>query len=95
MILPSKSERLHRFKSILTHILSSKYDADKETPPKSPLGDSSQAILDLHSAPESLIAQTGKKRFIFRKWPRNPDGPIIRETPTGKQASNGLQLWGA
>jgi hypothetical protein len=57
--------------------------------------DSDGEILDLHTSPASPFAKAGKKRYIFREWPRNPEGPFIRETPKGKQASNGLQLWGA
>lgn len=96
VILCNRSKHLYRFTySLLIYNISRKQDENEETPPNSSLDDSNQAILDLHSAPESHLAQTDKKRFIFREWPRNPDGPIICETPTGKQASNGLQLWGA
>jgi hypothetical protein len=75
-------------------------DAEKDTSPVTSnscagLGDSKRPTLDLHKAPPALAAQTGKTRFVFRKWPRNPEGPVIRETPRGKEASNGLQLWGA
>jgi hypothetical protein len=81
-----------------TDILSRKPDVEKETPPvtqSSNPSDSKGAILNLHKPPASLIAKAGKTRFVFREWPRNPEGPIIRETPKGKEASNGLQLWGA
>jgi hypothetical protein len=60
----------------------------------SDLEDSESVILDLHKAPASLVTN-GKTRFIFREWPRNPEGPIVRATPRGKEASNGLPLWGA
>ena len=57
-------------------------------------GDSKRPVLDLHKAPAGLTSERGRTRFVFREWPRNPKGPVIRETPKGKEASNGLQLWG-
>ncbi|KAG2054195.1 hypothetical protein BDR06DRAFT_847148, partial [Suillus hirtellus] len=37
-----------------------------------------------------------KKRMIFRVWPRNPNGQAIKPSPLrGKEAGNGLDLWGA
>jgi len=39
---------------------------------------------------------TGKNRFVFRHWPRDPDGkPILPSDIHGKEAGNGLDLWGA
>lgn len=36
------------------------------------------------------------KRFIFRHWPRDPNGkPILPSDIHGKEAANGLNLWGA
>lgn len=38
----------------------------------------------------------GKNRFIFRHWPRDPKGkPILPSDIHGKEAGNGLNLWGA
>ncbi|KAI0064461.1 hypothetical protein BV25DRAFT_1774966, partial [Artomyces pyxidatus] len=37
----------------------------------------------------------GRRRIILRHWPRDPKGPPIKATPEGKQAGNGLELWGA
>ncbi|KAH0832366.1 hypothetical protein J3R83DRAFT_13395 [Lanmaoa asiatica] len=35
-------------------------------------------------------------RFIFRHWPRDPNGKPMLPSPTrGKEAGNGLDLWGA
>ena len=37
-----------------------------------------------------------KNRFIFRQWPRDPNGkPILPSDIHGKEAENGLNLWGA
>lgn len=36
-----------------------------------------------------------RKRFVFRSWPRNPEGVILKTSPPGKQAGNGWPLWGA
>ncbi|KAI0064498.1 hypothetical protein BV25DRAFT_1852313 [Artomyces pyxidatus] len=40
-------------------------------------------------------ALQGHKRVVLRQWPRSPSGPFIKDTPPGKQAGNGLPLWGA
>jgi hypothetical protein len=98
-----RSKHIHRFCISLelnaqSRKLDSEKDAKKDGSPvtsNSRAGDSKRPVLDLHKAPAGLAAQTGKTRFVFRKWPRNPEGPVIRETPRGKEASNGLQLWGA
>ncbi|KZP19816.1 hypothetical protein FIBSPDRAFT_743237, partial [Athelia psychrophila] len=49
-------------------------------------------VLDLHRPPAHLGA---KRRFVFCSWPRNPDGPTVRESPKAKAAGNGLPIWGA
>ncbi|KAG1822424.1 uncharacterized protein BJ212DRAFT_1213897, partial [Suillus subaureus] len=37
-----------------------------------------------------------KNRIIFRHWPRDPKGQVIKPSPLrGKEAGNGLDLWGA
>jgi hypothetical protein len=48
---------------------------------------------------EILKAKTGRKRVVFRSWPRDP---LAKEkyikpenTLPGKTTSNGMQLWGA
>ena len=53
--------------------------------------------LDLHKLPKSIQAQhEGKSRLIFRVWPRAPNGEVIKPSPLrGKEAGNGLDLWGA
>ena len=46
--------------------------------------------------PPSLESQEGNKRFIFRRWPRDPNGKVIVPSDIhGKEAGNGLNLWGA
>lgn len=45
-----------------------------------------------------LDAPTTKHRFIFQEWPRDPKGEcIMQDGPErqGKQASNGIDIWGA
>ncbi|KIK40554.1 hypothetical protein CY34DRAFT_87100 [Suillus luteus UH-Slu-Lm8-n1] len=38
----------------------------------------------------------GKTRILFRVWPRDPKGDIIKPSPLrGKEAGNGIDLWGA
>ncbi|KZV64646.1 hypothetical protein PENSPDRAFT_757114 [Peniophora sp. CONT] len=57
----------------------------------------SKAIpLDLHVAPGDLGQQRGRNRFIFRVWPRAPDGEAIRDDyqERGKMTSNECQIWG-
>ncbi|KAF8835880.1 hypothetical protein BDN67DRAFT_974824 [Paxillus ammoniavirescens] len=56
--------------------------------------------LDLHSVPPYVKKMMGypknKNRFIFRRWPRDPNGkPILPSDIHGKEAGNGLDLWGA
>ncbi|KIJ15025.1 hypothetical protein PAXINDRAFT_59472, partial [Paxillus involutus ATCC 200175] len=38
-----------------------------------------------------------KKRFIFHRWPRDPNGKKINsfDIVPGKEVGNGLELWGA
>ncbi|KAI9566196.1 hypothetical protein HD554DRAFT_2118247 [Boletus coccyginus] len=65
-------------------------DATKPCPP----------LLDLHSVPPSMKTllnyPASKNRFVFRHWPRDPNGkPILRSDIHGKEAGNGLDLWGA
>ncbi|KZV77143.1 hypothetical protein PENSPDRAFT_597002 [Peniophora sp. CONT] len=56
----------------------------------------SEIPLDLHSPPPGHSYDPGKTRFIFRQWPRAPDGQVIRkEHPEyGKRTSNGYPIWG-
>ncbi|KAG7089897.1 hypothetical protein E1B28_011531 [Marasmius oreades] len=35
------------------------------------------------------------RRRIFRFWPRDPDGPVLRYSSEGKRAPNGTHLWGS
>ncbi|KAI0064465.1 hypothetical protein BV25DRAFT_1836826 [Artomyces pyxidatus] len=42
-----------------------------------------------------LRASHERARFVFRIWPRDPKGPVIIATPRGKEAGNGLPLWGS
>lgn len=52
--------------------------------------------LDLHQAPGHLRGTGEKRRFIFRRRARNPNGPILIGTlPAGKTAGSGLPIWGA
>ena len=37
----------------------------------------------------------GRRRAIVREWPRDPKGPTITTLPAGKEAANGMPLWGA
>ncbi|KAG1767102.1 hypothetical protein EDD22DRAFT_773523 [Suillus occidentalis] len=38
----------------------------------------------------------GKTRILFRVWPRDPKGDIIKPSPLrGKEAGNGIDLWSA
>ncbi|KAJ7461027.1 hypothetical protein B0H11DRAFT_2057856 [Mycena galericulata] len=56
--------------------------------------------LDLHRPPQWVLDDHSKKdekRFIFRHWPRDPNGPGImydRDVP-GKTTPNGIRYWGA
>jgi hypothetical protein len=54
-------------------------------------------MLDPHKLPEHIKAQyEDKSRVIFRIWPRDPNGKPIKPSPLrGKEAGNGLDLWGA
>ncbi|KAF8835879.1 hypothetical protein BDN67DRAFT_974822 [Paxillus ammoniavirescens] len=60
------------------------------------------AVLDLHSVPPFAKPvpkhyPKDKKRFVFRRWPRDPNGKELnsfRFAP-GKEAGNGIELWGA
>ncbi|KAF8552017.1 hypothetical protein OG21DRAFT_1466374 [Imleria badia] len=57
-------------------------------------------LLDLHSIPPSMKSVVqypkGRNRFIFRHWPRDPNGkPIVPSDIHGKEAGNDLNLWGA
>ncbi|EIW86206.1 hypothetical protein CONPUDRAFT_46529, partial [Coniophora puteana RWD-64-598 SS2] len=37
-----------------------------------------------------------RNRVIFRYWPRDPNGQVIKPSPLrGKEAPNGMNLWGA
>ncbi|KAG6379393.1 hypothetical protein JVT61DRAFT_11858 [Boletus reticuloceps] len=58
------------------------------------------SLLDLHSVPPSIKSlmnyPKAKNRFTFRHWPRDPNGkPIVPSDIHGKEAGNGLNLWGA
>jgi hypothetical protein len=61
-------------------------------------------MIDPHRLPSSVEAQCkdersvgyGKNRIVFRAWPRDPNGKTIMPSPLrGKEAGNGLDLWGA
>jgi len=49
------------------------------------------------AALDALSGDPFHKRVIFRGWPRSPTGKFILSTNSlpGKEAPNGLQLWGA
>ncbi|KAG2030186.1 hypothetical protein BDR03DRAFT_906199 [Suillus americanus] len=61
--------------------------------------------IDPHKLPKSIQEQAdsdthcvgyGKNRIIFRVWPRDPEGQPIKPSPLrGKEAGNGMDLWGA
>lgn len=61
-------------------------------------------IINLHSVPSSIKAIMTRKyplaksrtRFVFRQWPRDPNGKLIKVPNDihGKEAGNGLKLWG-
>ncbi|KAG2338241.1 hypothetical protein BDR05DRAFT_940720, partial [Suillus weaverae] len=63
------------------------------------------STINPHKLPKSVQEQTdndkhcvgyGKNRIIFRVWPRDPKGQAIKPSPLrGKEAGNGLDLWGA
>ncbi|KZP19808.1 hypothetical protein FIBSPDRAFT_790201 [Athelia psychrophila] len=56
------------------------------------------SVLDVHCAPAHLRGGSNKRRFIFRWWPRNPDGSslsLVGPSPAGKMAGNWLPIWGA
>ncbi|KAG1761059.1 hypothetical protein EDD22DRAFT_780316 [Suillus occidentalis] len=63
------------------------------------------SAIDPHKLPKSVQDQCdndthcvgyGKNRIIFRHWPRDPKGQAIKPSPLrGKEAGNGLDLWGA
>lgn len=60
--------------------------------------------IDPHKLPKIVQEQVddkncvghGKNRIVFRFWPRDPKGDIIKPSPLrGKEAGNGIDLWGA
>ncbi|KAJ7273170.1 hypothetical protein C8J57DRAFT_1317000 [Mycena rebaudengoi] len=55
--------------------------------------------LNLHKPPQWLLDELpegkAETRFIFRHWPRDPNGKGIEGCPRGKEAPNGLPFWGA
>ncbi|KAG2367557.1 hypothetical protein BDR07DRAFT_1457812 [Suillus spraguei] len=61
--------------------------------------------LDPHKLPKIIQQQVdndkhcvgyGKNRIVFRVWPRDPKGDTIAASSLrGKEASNGIDLWGA
>ncbi|KAG2749435.1 hypothetical protein P692DRAFT_20953361 [Suillus brevipes Sb2] len=63
------------------------------------------SAINPHKLPKSVQDQCdndercvgyGKNRIIFRVWPRDPKGQAIKPSPLrGKEAGNGLDLWGA
>jgi hypothetical protein len=63
------------------------------------------STINPHKLPKSVQDQCdndkpcvgyGKNRIIFRVWPRDPKGQAIKPSPLrGKEAGNGLDLWGA
>ncbi|KZV77142.1 hypothetical protein PENSPDRAFT_621469 [Peniophora sp. CONT] len=53
--------------------------------------------LDLHAAPPGIKnVKPGHTRFVFSEWPRDPNGPFMREEHPeyGKRTSNGCVMWG-
>ncbi|KAL0576162.1 hypothetical protein V5O48_005803 [Marasmius crinis-equi] len=58
-----------------------------------------ESILDQSYAgdPESSKKSTFDKgrRRIFRAWPRDPDGPVMKYSSEGKRAPNATHLWGS
>ncbi|VDC02512.1 unnamed protein product [Peniophora sp. CBMAI 1063] len=58
--------------------------------------ESFEVPLDLHAPPPWLDRLPGNDRYIFRQWPRAPDGKVIpKEHPEfGKRTSNGWYIWG-
>ncbi|KAJ7273171.1 hypothetical protein C8J57DRAFT_267752 [Mycena rebaudengoi] len=52
--------------------------------------------LNPHMPPQWLLDSRPEARFIFRRWPRDPNGPWIttKKLPQGKETPNGLP-WGA
>ncbi|KAG6335968.1 hypothetical protein ID866_3121 [Astraeus odoratus] len=76
------------------------------SPPKQPgdplmhfdTGCSITSSTDLHQLPPQAAKQYGgKRRVVFRAWPRDPNGkPIIPDARVrGKEAPNGILNWGA
>ncbi|KAG1739589.1 hypothetical protein EDB19DRAFT_1635754 [Suillus lakei] len=63
------------------------------------------SAINPHKLPKSVQEQCdndihcvgySKNRIIFRVWPRDPKGLAIKPSPLrGKEAANGLDLWGA
>ncbi|KAH7928357.1 hypothetical protein BV22DRAFT_1030839 [Leucogyrophana mollusca] len=56
--------------------------------------------IDFHQLPPQILddlraSGDDRTRKVFRAWPRDPKGKIIVPSPLrGKEASNGLNLWG-
>ncbi|KAJ6606480.1 hypothetical protein DFH09DRAFT_1353592 [Mycena vulgaris] len=89
---------------------SSKSDASaaREATPESQPADSEPEVeekkgnelpLDPHSPPQWLLDESthlkGQTRFIFRQWPRDPNGEAALPMEPGKMAPNGIVWWGA
>jgi hypothetical protein len=88
-LYPTLTDILSR--KLCQEIPSGMSDSDAE-----PCADGSKfTIRDLRALPASLVAKAGKRRFVCREWPRNPEGLAIYATPEGKRAPNGLKFWGA
>ena len=97
-------ERRKRKREILLPLIHSSVayvdGSDDYSPPHTNKLQPYPPLLDLHSVPPSIRAVMNypkhKNRFIFRHWPRDPNGkPILPSDIHGKEAGNGLDFWGA
>ncbi|KAK7030824.1 hypothetical protein VNI00_013932 [Paramarasmius palmivorus] len=61
-------------------------------------GECLESLLDhvyIGSSTARKSTLTSRRRTIFRFWPRDPNGAVIRCTPKGNVAPNSGSLWGA
>ncbi|ESK84426.1 hypothetical protein Moror_6227 [Moniliophthora roreri MCA 2997] len=73
-------------------------DLSQFAPPAQPRDDCLEALLDHGYIGKDKVKRSTpstRRRTIFRFWPRDPNGAVLRCSPPGMRAPNATSLWGS
>ncbi|KAJ7702291.1 hypothetical protein B0H17DRAFT_1127853 [Mycena rosella] len=75
-------------------------DSEPEEDTEPEVKEGNELAFDAHRPPQWMLDKhlkndKGDTRFIFREWPRDPDGKDALQMEQGKMAPNGIIYWGA